>query len=185
MKASGAVPLARTNLPEMGLRISTNNPLHGLTKNPWNPDVTAGGSSGGEGSAIASGMSPIGLGNDIGGSLRNPAYCCGITSLKPTTARVAGASSLMPDGPIGFQLMAVEGPMARTVADLRIGLEILHGQHWRDPLSVTVPIEGPSAPRRASLLTQLPGEPVDAACVAAVQTAGASLEAAGLRGRRG
>ncbi|MBT4303063.1 MAG: indole acetimide hydrolase, partial [Actinobacteria bacterium] len=78
MRDAGAVPLGRTNLPELGLRVSTNNPLRGLTRNPWHPDLTAGGSSGGEGSAIGSGMSPIGLGNDIGGSLRNPAFCCGI-----------------------------------------------------------------------------------------------------------
>ena len=79
LRGAGAIPIGRTNLPELGLRVSTDNPLHGLTRNPWHPDRTAGGSSGGEGSAIASGMSPLGLGNDIGGSVRNPAFCCGIT----------------------------------------------------------------------------------------------------------
>src|SRR5689334_19342727 len=82
MKAAGAIPLARTNLPEMALRISTDNPLRGRTNNPWDLGRCAGGSSGGEGAALATGMTPIGLGNDIGGSLRNPAFCNGITAIK-------------------------------------------------------------------------------------------------------
>ena len=70
MRAAGAIPIARTNLPDMALRVHTTSSLHGLTRNPWHPERTAGGSSGGEAAALASGMSPIGLGNDIGGSLR-------------------------------------------------------------------------------------------------------------------
>ncbi len=70
MKAAGAIPIGRTNLPDLGLRVSTSSSLHGLTRNPWHPDRTAGVSSGGEASALASGMSPIGRGNDIGGSHR-------------------------------------------------------------------------------------------------------------------
>ena len=96
MRAAGAIPIARTNLPDLGLRLHTDSSLHGLTRNPWNPDVTAGGSSGGEASALASGMSPIGLGNDIGGSLRNPAHCCGIASIKPTTGVVPHATEIPP-----------------------------------------------------------------------------------------
>ena len=96
MRAAGAIPFARTNLPDFGLRVHTDSELHGLTRNPWNPNVTAGGSSGGEGAAIASGMSPIGLGNDIGGSLRNPAHCCGIASIKPTVGVVPMASVIPP-----------------------------------------------------------------------------------------
>ena len=75
MNRAGAIPIARTNLPEVGLRIDTENPLRGRTFNPWDRNLTPGGSSGGEAAAIATGMSPVGLGNDIGGSLRNPAYC--------------------------------------------------------------------------------------------------------------
>src|SRR6202012_1629607 len=84
MRAAGAIPIGRTNLPDMALRIHTNSSLHGLTRNPWHAGRTAGGSSGGEASALASGMSPIGLGNDIGGSLRNPANACGIASIRPS-----------------------------------------------------------------------------------------------------
>ena len=126
MKAAGAIPIGRTNLPEMGLRLSTDNPLRGRTLNPWHTELTAGGSSGGEAAALATGMTPFGLGNDIGGSLRNPAYCCGITSLKPTQGRIPHAGSMEPlDAGIAVQAMLVEGPMTRSVADLRMGLSIL------------------------------------------------------------
>ena len=91
MRAAGAIPIARTNLPDMGLRVHTDSSLHGLTRNPWNLGRTAAGSSGGEAAALATGMSPIGLGNDIGGSLRNPASACGIASIKPTTGRIPDA----------------------------------------------------------------------------------------------
>jgi amidase len=84
LRAAGMIPLGRTNLPDFGLRVHTDSALHGLTRNPWNPERTAGGSSGGEAAALATGMSPLGLGNDLGGSLRNPAHCCGIASIKPS-----------------------------------------------------------------------------------------------------
>src|SRR5262249_33912322 len=73
VRAAGGIPIGRTNLPDMGLRMHTDSSLYGLTRNPWNLSRTAGGSSGGEAVAIATGMSPLGLGNDLGGSLRNPA----------------------------------------------------------------------------------------------------------------
>ena len=92
VRAAGAIPIGRTNLPDFGLRVTTESSLHGNTHNPWHPTRTTGGSSGGEGSALASGMSPLGFGNDIGGSLRNPATCCGIASIKPTTGVVPFAT---------------------------------------------------------------------------------------------
>lgn len=88
MKAAGAIPLARTNLPEMGLRIDTENPLRGRTYNPWNPAVAVGGSSGGEGAALATGMSPLGLGNDIGDRC---ATRLSVVALRPSRPR-RGAS---------------------------------------------------------------------------------------------
>ena len=137
MRAAGAIPFARTNLPDLGLRVHTDSSLHGLTRNPWNPDVTAGGSSGGEASAIASGMSPIGLGNDIGGSLRNPAHCCGIASIKPTSGVVPMATVVPPeDQLLSSQQMLAEGPLARHVADVRAGLVAIAGWSSRDPRSV-------------------------------------------------
>jgi amidase len=182
MRAAGAIPFARTNLPDFGLRVHTDSELHGLTRNPWNPNVTAGGSSGGEGSAIASGMSPIGLGNDIGGSLRNPAHCCGIASLKPTTGLVPMASVIPPeDMDLASQLMLVEGPMARQVADVRVGLEILAGQHWRDPRSVTAALTDsqPGERLKIAILADPPGGATDAGIAAAITTVGDRLSDAG------
>src|SRR5579859_6673750 len=91
LRAAGAIPLGRTNLPDFGMRVHTDSALHGLTRNPWDATRTAGGSSGGEAAALAAGMSPLGLGNDIGGSLRNPANACGIASIRPTLGRVPDA----------------------------------------------------------------------------------------------
>ncbi|MFK7917966.1 MAG: amidase [Ilumatobacter sp.] len=143
MKAAGAIPIARTNLPDFGLRVHTDSSLHGLTRNPHHPGRTAGGSSGGEASAIASGMSPLGLGNDIGGSLRNPAHCCGIASIKPSVGVVPGGSSLPPEDPmLSFQQMAVQGTMARRVADVRASFEVVAGADRRDPVSLPVTLEG-------------------------------------------
>lgn len=180
MRAAGAIPIGRTNMPEMGLRISTDNPLRGLTRNPWHPDFTAGGSSGGEGSAIAAGMSPIGIGNDIGGSLRNPAFCCGIASIKPTHGRVPMGGSIPPiDPPLAGSIMATDGPMARTVADVRLGLQLMSGQHVRDPRSVSVPFDSAPAPKKAALITSMYGSPVDPDFVEAVREAGRALAAQG------
>jgi amidase len=115
------------------LRVHTDSSLHGLTRNPWNLARTAGGSSGGEAAAIATGMSPIGLGNDIGGSLRNPANCCGIASIRPSLGRVPDAAyGPQADRLLAVQQMAVQGPMARRVADVRLGLKVLMGAHPRD-----------------------------------------------------
>ncbi|MGI9607234.1 MAG: amidase [Acidimicrobiales bacterium] len=138
MRAAGAIPIARTNMPDLGLRVHTDNALHGPTLNPWNPTITCGGSSGGEGVAVATGMSPMGIGNDIGGSLRNPAYCSGIVAHKPTPHRLPRAASTPPTswGP-AKQFMSVNGPMTRTVADAHAMFEIMHGRHTRDPWSVT------------------------------------------------
>jgi amidase len=158
MKAAGAIPLARTNLPDLGLRIDTDSSLHGRTMNPWDSARTPGGSSGGEGAALATGMSPLGLGNDIGGSLRNPATCCGISSIKPTFGLVPHALV----GPMGEetlveQILAVEGPMARTVADVRMGLATLVGAHPRDPWSVPVQLESRTGPFRVAVVPDPPG----------------------------
>lgn len=182
MRAAGAIPFARTNLPDFGLRVHTESALHGLTRNPWHPDVTAGGSSGGEASALASGMSPLGLGNDLGGSLRNPAHCCGIASIKPTGGVVPDASSMPPeDSPISFQLMAVQGVMARHVADVRAGLLAAAGAHLRDPssLPLTLTEPEPSARLRVAVLADPPGGATDPGIVGAVRSAADALDGAG------
>lgn len=145
MRAAGAIPIARTNLPDMALRVSTDSSLHGITRNPWNLMRTAGGSSGGEAAALATGMSPIGLGNDIGGSLRNPASACGIATIRPSAGRVPDAGFVpAEDHLLAVQLMNVQGPMARRIADVRLGLQVLMGAHPRDPWSITAPLVGPA-----------------------------------------
>ena len=181
IRAAGAIPIGRTNLPELGLRITTDNPLHGLTRNPWHPDRTAGGSSGGEGSAIATGMSPLGLGNDIGGSVRNPAFCCGISSLKPTHGRLPTFSAFEHnrDPGLASQVMRTEGPMARSVADLRLAMEVLHGRDPRDARSVTIPLDGPEFSLRAAVLRTVPNVDCHPSVVAGVDTAAAALADAG------
>ena len=181
LRSAGAIPIGRTNLPELGLRISTDNPLHGLTRNPWHPERTAGGSSGGEGSAIASGMSPLGLGNDIGGSVRNPAFCCGITAIKPTHGRLPAFSVFEHDQnpALSSQIMRTDGPMARAVSDLRTAMGILNGRDIRDPRSVDVPLDGPDAKRQAAVVKHIPGVDCHPSVIEGIERAASSLAEAG------
>src|SRR5258705_3478966 len=114
MRAAGAIPIGRTNLPDMALRVHNHSSLHGLTRNPWHPGRTAGGSSGGEAAALASGMFPSGLGNDIGGSLRNPPQACGIASIRPPAGRVPDAGYVpAEDRVLAGPVVNVEGAVAR------------------------------------------------------------------------
>ena len=131
---AGAIPIARTNLSEMSLRPHTDNELNGPTLNPWNRELTPGGSSGGDAVAVATGMTPLGMGNDYGGSLRAPAQFCGVTSIKPTSGRIASHSALVPADPmLTLQLFFSNGPIARRVRDLRIALYSMSGYDARDP----------------------------------------------------
>jgi len=148
LRAAGAIPLGHTNCPTLAVRWHTDSELWGATVNPWDPALTPGASSGGEAVALATGMSPIGVGSDGLGSLRWPGQCCGVATLKPSLGRIPAASSVDPvDPPIGVQLTAVIGPLARRVEDLRLALSVLAGRTWRDPWSVPTPLRGPG-PRR-------------------------------------
>jgi amidase len=181
MKAAGAIPIGRTNLSELGLRLCTDNPLRGRTNNPWDWRLTAGGSSGGDAAAVATGMTPIGLGSDMGGSLRVPAHCCGVAALKPTTGRIPYASSVPPeDQGMAAQAMLVAGPLARSVADLKLCLSLVSGRDVRDPRSVDAPLAGPPPEERcAALVTKLPGAAIPPGILAGVRRAGELLAAAG------
>jgi len=155
MRRSGAIPLGRTNCSTITVRWHTESELWGSTVNPWDRARTPGASSGGEAVALASGMSPLGLGNDGLGSLRWPAQCCGIAALKPTLGRIPHASSLEPaDAPLGLQLTAAQGPMARRIEDLRAAFAVMAGPTWRDPWSVPAPLRGPEPiePGRVALV---------------------------------
>jgi amidase len=146
LKAAGAIPIGRTNMPSGAVRWHCESELWGATLNPWDRSRTPGASSAGEAVAIATGMSPLGLGSDGLGSLRHPAQCCGVATLKPTLGRVATASSVEPPEmtTIGMQLTGVVGPLARTVADLRAAHDVIAGASWRDPWSVPAPLRGPA-----------------------------------------
>ncbi len=137
MKEAGGIFLGKTNTPEFGLLAVTDNKLFGATRNPWNLEHTAGGSSGGAGAAIAAGISPLSQGNDGGGSLRIPAFCCGIYSIKPTRGRV-------PWAPVSHEFwagIATNGPMARTVRDAALMLDVISGPVVGEPYGVPLPSE--------------------------------------------
>jgi len=126
LKAAGAIVLGKTNAAEMAMDYTADNPVFGRTNNPYNLSLTPGGSSGGEGAAIASCMSPGGIGSDLAGSIRIPAHFCGIAGLKPTVGRVPGAGQFPPSiGP--YSLGAAIGPMARSVSDLHLLFDVLAG----------------------------------------------------------
>ena len=160
-RLAGAIPIGRTNLPDFGLRVTTESSLHGDTHNPWDHTRTAGGSSGGEAAALATGMSPLGFGNDIGGSLRNPAHCCGIASIKPTTGVVPSASVIPPEvGALSAHIMLTDGPMARHIADVRAGLLAIAGADDRDVHSIPAHLvdRAVDSPRlRVAVLSDPPG----------------------------
>lgn len=182
IKEAGAIPFGRTNLPDFGLRWHTDNDLRGATKNPWDASRTPGGSSGGEAAALATGMTPLGMGNDLGGSLRWPSQCCGTTAIKPTLGRVAWASSLPPgDDPITIQLFATQGPMARRVEDLRVALAAMAGYDARNPWwTPALPAGQTHAhPRKVAMAVDPGGAGVDDQVADGVRKAGKVLADAG------
>jgi amidase len=182
MREAGAILIGRTNLPNMGMSVSSDSTLYGITRNPWNSRRTAGGSSCGEAVALATGMSPMGLGNDLCGSLRNPANACGIASIRPSTGRVPHAGFVpREDSLLSVQLMLSQGPMARRVADVRLGLKVLMGAHPRDPWAISAPLIGtaPTQPIRVALVAAPPGGSCDPVVSAVVRRAGDALANSG------
>jgi amidase len=126
LKAAGAIILGKTNPAEMAMDYTADNPVFGRTNHPYNPLLTPGGSSGGEAAAIATCMSPAGLGSDLAGSIRIPSHFCGIAGLKPAVGRAPGAGQFPPSsGP--YSLAAAIGPMARSVKDLQLLFKVLAG----------------------------------------------------------
>ena len=179
LKRAGAVILGRTNTPAFSLRWFTSNQLHGATLNPRDRGLTPGGSSGGAASAVAAGIGNLAHGTDIGGSIRYPAYACGVHGLRPSLGRVPAWNPSGPDRSIGAQLMAVSGPIARTIADLRLGLEVLSAADYRDPWYTPAPLIGPRAPRHVALCVRPNGMKVAPEIETALRDAAKRLEAAG------
>jgi len=184
LRAAGAIILGLTNTPEFSLRGFTDNPLHGLTTNPWDPAITCGGSSGGAAAAVALGIGALAHGNDIGGSLRWPAHCNGLATIRPTLGRVPAFNPSAPvERPLLQQLMSVQGPLAREVRDVRLALGAMSARDARDPWWVPAPLAGPKpkAPVRVAL-ARLPRDLVaDADVLALVRGACVHLEDAGYR----
>ena len=178
-RKAGAVILGRTNSPAFAYRWFTTNLIHGDTKNPRDPGRTPGGSSGGAGSAVAAGIGHIAHGTDIAGSIRYPAYACGVHGLRTTLGRVPAFNPGMPERTIGAQIEAVSGPLARTIKDLRISLAALSARDPRDPWWVPAPLEGPAVAKRAALCLNPDGLDPVPEVKAAVADAGERLRRAG------
>jgi len=185
LRAAGAIVIGRTNTPCFSMRWFTDNDLHGLTLNPWDRARTAGGSSGGAASATAAGIGAIGQGNDIAGSIRFPAYCCGLVGLRPSYGRIPAFNfTATANRGITAALMAVQGPLTRTVRDAKAALLAMAVASPQDPRCIEVPFEGPPV-----------GKPIKVAMVvdpdnrggvapeiaAAIRQAGRWLEDAGFR----
>jgi amidase len=179
LRKAGAVILGRTNCPAFSYRWFTTNLVHGNTKNPRDPAITPGGSSGGAGAAVAAGIGHIAHGTDIAGSIRYPAYANGVHGLRTTTGRIAAFNAALPERAIGPQISAVSGPLARTIADLRIGLAAMSAYDPRDPWWVPAPLEGPPRRKHAAMCVSPDGLEVVAEVKAAVLDAGKRLERAG------
>ncbi|MEV0372360.1 amidase [Streptomyces sp. NPDC050636] len=183
LRAAGGIPIGHSNMPTLILAgIHTRSELFGDTANPWSRAVTPGGTSGGDGAAVASGMVPLGLGNDSGGSVRIPASFCGVAGLKPTYGRFAADHRIGPDDPsLAAQVLVVDGPLARTVGDLRLAYEVLAGADPRDPRAVPVAAYGESLerPLKVAMVTDPGGQGVHPVVRKAVESAADALREAG------
>ncbi len=182
LRSAGAIILGTTNAPELLMAWETDNLLYGRTNNPWDLSCTAGGSSGGEAAAIVSGMSAGGVGSDGGGSIRVPAHFCGICGLKPTPGRIPSTGHFpVSAGP--FALIGVVGPMARTVADLKILFDAMQGPDAGDTCSAPVPVQWPNADEirklRVAFFEDDGRTPVTRETRAAVRAAAQALNDAG------
>lgn len=157
LRANGAVFVGRSNTPAFSMRWLANNDLHGRTLNPWGKNLSPGGSSGGASAAVATGMVPLAHANDLGGSIRYPAFACGVAGLRPTVGRVPNWIPIEPSPPPSFQNFVTQGPIARTVEDLRLGLQAMSRADARDPTQVVLPIQGErlARPIRVGLLRDI------------------------------
>ena len=187
LRAAGAVILGKTNVPELCADFQTDSPIFGTTVNPWDERRTAGGSTGGGGVAVAARLSPLELGSDIGGSVRNPAHYNGIFSLKPTEWRVPSRGHVpdLPGTTRSTRYMGTFGPLARSVDDLELALRIIAGPDGHETEAAPVPL-GPT-PKftakglRVAVLTSNPLVPVSADTVAVVEATAKLLSKSGAR----
>ncbi|MBS3997304.1 MAG: amidase family protein [Hydrogenophaga sp.] len=181
LREAGAVIVGRNNAPAFSLRWFTDNALHGRTLNPFDAGVTPGGSSGGAAAAAAMGMGAIHHGNDYGGSVRYPAWCCGVVGLRTTVGRIPSYKASAPNRLISNQQMSVQGPLTRTVADARLALSVMAQGSPLDPQWVPAPLGYPdsSRPVRVAVFRHWNGSAVDPSVSQAVDTAAKWLAQAG------
>ena len=180
LRREGAIFIGRTNSPCFAWRWFTVNELHGRTYNPWNRLVTPGGSSGGAAAAVAAGIGPIAHGTDLGGSIRYPAYACGVLGMRATQGRIPSwDASVGMERSMLSQFLVSTGALARSVSDLRLAMRSLAQHDPRDPWSVPVPWARPGLPasRRVAMFRDIPG--VDRAVSDAVTEAAGWLEESG------
>ena len=183
--AAGAVVHARTTTPEFSCAPFTHSALWGVTRNPWNLDLSPGGSSGGSGAALAAGTTILATGSDIGGSIRLPASLCGVVGFKPPFGRVPGLA------PFNQDTYCADGPMGRTVADVALLQDVLAGPHPTDQASLRPAYEvspaaaaggtGDARGLRVALCLRLGDYPLDPAVEAGTLAAAELLRAAGAR----
>ena len=180
---AGAVIAGRTNTPEFSMRGTTDNPLYGLTRNPWNLSMSPGGSSGGAGAAAANGYGAIHQGNDIGGSLRFPATANGVSTVKPGQGRIPAYNpSATAERGLLAQLMSVQGAVCREVRDLRLATQAMIQPDARDPWHVPMPFTGPDIGQPViGYCRETHGYPIHEDIVRNLDRAASILEAAGYR----
>src|ERR1700681_2718102 len=184
-KKAGAVILGRTNTPAFSFRLDTVNDLRGRTYSPWSKTDAPGGSSGGAGSSVAAGITPLAHGNDIAGSVRFPAYCCGLAGIRPSFGRVPAYNPTQTaERSMSSQLMSVQGPLARSVADVRLGLAAMAARDSRDPWWTPAPLDGPALqpPIRVAVVAEardLAGVKLHPSVARALEQAAAALADAG------
>lgn len=179
LRNAGATIVGRTNTPAFSLRWFTKNALHGQTLNPRNQAITPGGSSGGAAASVASGICAVAHGTDIAGSIRYPAYACGLHGLRPSLGRVPAYNATAADRFIGAQLMAVSGPIARSMEDISLAYTAMAAANPRDPWHVPAPTDAAPFPKRVALTHAPDGMPVDANVRDALICAAKILEAEG------
>ena len=179
LEKAGAIIIGRTNTPAFSLRWFTRNTLHGNTLNPVNKNITPGGSSGGAAAAVAAGMGAVGHGTDIAGSIRYPAYACGVHGLRPSLGRVPAHNFSGSDRFIGGQLMAVSGPIARSIQDLRVSLTAMSNSDFNDPWYVPAPLVGEPRPKKVALCLSPDGMKVSTEVKNALISSAKLLENAG------
>ena len=182
LEGNGAIPLAMSNTPEFGTGANTFNEVFGETLNPWNTKLNCGGSSGGSAVALATGQIWLATGSDLGGSLRTPASFCSVVGLRPSPGRCAAGP-----GEMSFDMLSVNGPMARNVADVALMLDAMAGWRIEDPISLPRPevpflaaARRPRKPARVALCLAPAGLPIEPEVIAAVRAAAEKLAATGI-----